>query len=185
MNYIVQTKNWINDFVVQLNLCPFAQHPYKNDRIRYVVYEGRDLEEFIEVLRDELLYIQKTPAKAVETTLLIHPNLLLDFLDYNDFLDVANHLIFALQLDGLVQIASFHPAYQFAGTRVEEVTNYTNRSPFPMLHLLREESIEKAIEQYGSTEQIPANNMKTLRQLGLKKTKKILDDSKRKDRLTE
>ena len=181
MNYIVQTKNWINDFVVHLNLCPFAQFPFENDRIRYVIYEGRNLEDFMEILRQELLLVQKTPAKEIETTLLIHPFILLDFLDYNDFLDVANHLIFALQLEGLIQIASFHPAYQFEGTHKENVTNYTNRSPYPMLHLLREESIEKAIEQYGPTHQIPTNNMETLQEMGLQQTKKLLNDSKRKD----
>jgi len=181
MDNIQHLKNWIKDFVVHYNLCPFAKYPYENDKIRYVVYEKEDVEEFIKILEKELKLLQNTPTEELETTILIHPNLLKDFLAYNDFLSIADNLIFALQLEGVVQIASFHPDYQFADTDKEDVTNYTNRSPYPLLHLLREESITRATEEHGHTEDIPKQNIKTLKELGLKQVKELLYEITRKD----
>jgi len=181
INYIKHTKNWINSFVIALDLCPFAQFPFENSKIRYVVHENNDVQSFLQLLEKELNFLQKTPSEEVETTFLIHPHLFIDFLDYNDFLGIADHLIFTLHLEGVLQVASFHPNYQFAGTEKEAVENYTNRSPYPMLHLLREESVSKAIDWYGDTEEIPFRNSRTLFELGLKQIKQIVNDTTRKD----
>ncbi len=163
--FIEQTKSWIASFVIQHNLCPFAKKPFVQDTIRYVVYEGEDWEELGLVVQKELEYLEKTPKNTTETTIIIIPTALSDFNDYLDYLAFANRLIFALRLDGVVQIASFHPDYQFAETAHSDVTNLTNRSPFPLLHLLREESIEEALEHYDEPESIPERNMETMRRL--------------------
>lgn len=163
--FIEQTKNWIESFVIQYNLCPFAKKPFVQDTIRYVVYEGEDWEELGLIVQNELEYLEKAPKNTTETTIIIIPNALNDFNDYLDYLAFTNRLIFALRLDGVVQIASFHPDYQFAETEHPDVTNLTNRSPFPLLHLLREESIEQALEHYEEPESIPDRNMETMRRL--------------------
>lgn len=164
-NYIADTKKWIETFVIQHNLCPFAKKPYLQNTIRYEIYEGTDWEELGILLQNEAIYLKNTPKSTTETTILIIPNALNDFNDYLDFLAFANRLIFALRLDGVLQIASFHPEYQFDGTTKEDVTNFTNRSPFPLLHLLREESVEAALTHYSEPESIPERNMETMRQL--------------------
>ncbi|MFK7979239.1 MAG: DUF1415 domain-containing protein [Saprospiraceae bacterium] len=164
-NYVETTKKWINTFVIQHNLCPFAKKPYLQNTIRYEVYEGMDWEELGIILQNESLFLKNTAKSTIETTILIIPNALNDFNDYLDFLAFANRLIFALGLDGALQIASFHPDYQFDGTTKEDVTNKTNQSPFPLLHLLREESVEHALAHYKEPESIPERNMETMRQL--------------------
>ncbi len=178
MKIIEQTKHWISSFVVKLNLCPFAAYPLQNDQIRYVVYGGEDLGDLVNLLDKELKLLQYSDNKEIETTLIIHPKVLNDFFDYNDFLAVANQRIFALELEGELQIASFHPDYQFGGTDKDDVTNYTNRSPYPMLHLLREESIEVALEHYEAPEHIPENNMITMQKLGKEKVSKMIEKQK-------
>ena len=174
MKIIEQTKHWISSFVVKLRLCPFAEFPLQNDQIRYVVYEGTDLGDLIDLLDKELKLIQLSNPKEIETTLIIHPKVLNDFYDYNDFLDIANQRIFALDLKGVLQIASFHPNYQFGGTEKDDVTNYTNRSPYPMLHILREESMEIALETYDNPESIPENNMALMHKLGIEEILKMI-----------
>ena len=164
-NYIQETKNWIDSFVIQYNLCPFAKKPFVQDTIRYVIYEGEDWEELGLILQKELGNLEKTPKNTTETTIIIIPAALSDFNDYLDYLAFANRLIFALRLDGVLQIASFHPDYQFAETEYSDVTNFTNRSPFPLLHLLREESVEQALAHYDEPESIPEKNMETMRRL--------------------
>lgn len=164
-NYIADTKKWIETFVIQHNLCPFAKKPYLQNTIRYEIYEGTDWEELGIRFQNEALYLKNTPKSTTETTILIIPNALNDFNDYLDFLAFANRLIFALRLDGVLQIASFHPDYQFDGTTKEDVTNFTNRSPFPLLHLLRAESVEGALAHYAEPESIPERNMETMRRL--------------------
>ena len=164
-NYVATTKNWINTFVIRHNLCPFAKKPYLQNTIRYEVYEGTDWEELGIILQNESLYLKNTPKSTVETTVLIIPNALDDFNDYLDFLAFANRLIFALNLDGVLQIASFHPDYQFYGTAKEDVTNKTNQAPFPLLHLLREESVAAAVAHYTEPASIPERNVETMRQL--------------------
>ena len=175
MNFIEITRKWIASFVVRYHLCPFAKHPLVNDKIHYVVYEGTDIEELISYLKEALEMLSKESPSVVETTFLIHPNILNNFYSYNDFLTIADQLIFALDLEGILQIASFHPKYQFGGTTEEDVTNYTNRSPFPMLHLLREESVEAALENYEDAESIPEKNMDTMQKLGKDKLLTILN----------
>ena len=164
-DYVKLIKKWINTFVIQYNLCPFAKKPYQQNTIRYEVYEGTDWEELGIILQNESLYLKNTPKSTVETTFLIIPNALNDFNDYLDFLAFANRLIFALDLDGVLQIASFHPDYQFDGTAKNDVTNKTNQAPVPLLHLLREESVATALAHYAEPENIPVRNMATMRQL--------------------
>ncbi len=175
MKIIEQTKDWISSFVVKLNLCPFAEYPLQNDQIRYVVYEGRDLKDLVNLLDKELKLLELVNPTEIETTLIIHPNLLNDFYDYNDFLEIANQRIFALDLEGVLQIASFHPNYQFGGTEKKDVTNYTNRSPYPMLHILREERIEVALEKYDNPEAIPEKNMALMNKLGIDEILKLIN----------
>lgn len=173
---IEATRRWLEEFVIGLNLCPFAKHPYRLNRIRFVVEEAENVERLVETVIQELLLLQQLDAKEAETTLIIHPYLLTDFEEYNNFLAIADTLVAQLKLEGILQIASFHPQYQFAETQPDDVENYTNRSPFPMLHLLREESITKAVEQYPNVELIPHRNVDTMRKLGLQTVQQRLDD---------
>ena len=159
------TKNWINDFVIHYNLCPFAKKPFVQNTIRYALYEGVDWEELGLLFQREATFLENTPNSSTETTIIIVPNALNDFNDYLDFLAFANRLIFALRLEGELQIASFHPDYQFDGTEKMDVTNYTNRSPFPLFHLLKEDSVEQALAHYEEPESIPERNMETMRRV--------------------
>jgi hypothetical protein len=165
---IAATRAWIERAVIGLNLCPFAKAVYLKDRIRYVVNHTESLEEVAAALEQELLCLHATPAETVETTLLICPRALVDFLDFNDFLDVADETLDRLGLAGTLQIASFHPGYQFAGTQADDITNCTNRSPYPTLHLLREDSVDAAVAAFPEADQIYLRNMETLRRLGAK-----------------
>lgn len=160
------TRRWIHSIVIGLNLCPFAQRVFDADRIRYVVTDAEDEAALFAALAGELKALAAAPIATVETTLLIHPRAFRDFLDYNDFLDPAEQLIEDLGLQGVIQIASFHPDYQFAETAPDAVENYTNRSPYPMLHLLREESVSRAASDPNELLEIPQRNIETLRALG-------------------
>jgi hypothetical protein len=162
------TRRWIASMVIGLNLCPFAQRVFNGEKIRYVVTEARDESALLQDLRHELEALASAPRSIVETTLLIHPHVLANFLDYNDFLGPADRLLKGLGLRGTIQIASFHPLYRFANTEPDGVENYTNRSPFPMLHLLREQSISEVAaesERLG----IPFRNIETLKAMGKEK----------------
>ncbi len=163
---IATTRNWLEKAVIGLNLCPFARAVYAGDRIRYVVSDAKTPEALLEVLAAELEVLAETDENKTETTLLIHPQVLGDFLDYNDFLELADALVEDLELDGVLQVASFHPQYQFAETEIDDIENCSNRSPYPTLHLLRESSVERAVAAHPDTEQIYRDNIKTLRQLG-------------------
>ena len=163
---IAATVRWIERAVIGLNLCPFARSVHAQLRIRYVVTDADSPEALIEALVAELEFLAGAPPAAVETTLLIHPRVFNDFLDYNDFLDVADAAVEEMGLTGALQVASFHPHYQFAGTDIDDVENCTNRSPYPILHLLREESVARAVEAYPDTDQIYQRNIETLRRLG-------------------
>jgi uncharacterized protein len=165
---IAATRFWIERAVIGLNLCPFAKGVYLSNRVRFVVSEGRTADALLGELERELRALADAAPEDVETTVLIHPHVLRSFFDYNDFLDVADAAIDRLDLTGVLQIASFHPDYQFAGTAPDDVTNYTNRSPYPMLHLLREESVERAVDGYPGAERIPERNIETMRRLGLR-----------------
>jgi uncharacterized protein len=160
------TQRWISSMVIGLNLCPFARRVFEGQFIRYVVTEATDEEALLADLERELKLLVASPIAEVETTLLIHPHALGNFLDYNDFLDAADDLIADLRMEGVIQIASFHPSYWFTGTSPDAVENYTNRSPFPMLHLLREESVSRVAGNAEELDEIPRRNVETLRMMG-------------------
>ena len=164
---ITDTRDWVVKAVIGLNLCPFAKSVHVNDRIRYVVSDATEPEQLLKDLARELLALNRADPLEVDTTLLIHPGVLTDFLAFNDFLDAADGLVEELKLDGILQIADFHPDYQFEGTPEGDIGNYSNRSPYPTLHLLREESIERAVESMPDTAAIYENNLETLDKLGV------------------
>ena len=162
-----RTRSWIASFVIGLNLCPFAQAVFDAGTIRYVASLAKNPKELKAELTEELQSLVALSGDVRETTFLIHPYVLLDFLAYNDFLAVADEVVEELGLSGTIQIASFHPNYQFAGTAPGDAENYSNRSPYPMLHLLREESISAAAEVYGELGEIPVRNRAMLTKLGV------------------
>jgi hypothetical protein len=161
------TRAWIERAVIGLNLCPFARAVYAREQIRYVVSPAQTPGELLADLERELRQLEQAPPEEVDTTLLIHPQALPEFLEYNDFLSVADRAVRRLRLAGVLQIASFHPEYRFAGTAADDVTNYTNRSPYPMLHLLREASVAKAVAAFPDASKIYERNMETLRRVGV------------------
>ncbi len=163
---IDDTRDWVVKAVIGLNLCPFAKAVHVNDRIRYVVSEATEPEALLKDLARELLALNRTDPEEIDTTLVIHPNVLTDFLDFNDFLDAADALVEDLKLDGILQIADFHPNYQFDGIEPDDIANYSNRSPYPTLHILREDSIARAVESMPDTASIYENNLETLDKLG-------------------
>lgn len=164
--FIAETRAWVQRAVIGLNLCPFAKAPQAKDQVRYVCSEARDAEALLAALAEELRHLAQAPPEQVETTLLIHPWVMNDFADYNDFLEIAEAALDALDLTGVIQVASFHPQYQFADTAPEDIGNATNRSPYPTLHLLREESVERAVEAFPDAERIYGANIETLENLG-------------------
>lgn len=170
---IGKTQIWLEKAVIGLNLCPFAKAVHVKKLIRYVVTPAKTEEELLQILIKELQYLVQTSPEEVDTTLIIHPEIFHDFLDYNEFLAVADGAVQSVDLEGVIQIASFHPKYQFAGTAPEDVTNYTNRSPYPMLHLLRESSVTKVLETFQNPEAIPEKNIETLNDLGIEGWKKL------------
>ncbi len=169
---VSSVRRWVKNIVVDLNLCPFAGHELLNNRIRFVVTESRTVEQLLEAMAAELDRLNDDP--AIETTLLIHPHVLQNFLDYNQFLDIAEELLLQMGLEGVYQIASFHPDYQFADTAVDDAENYTNRSPYPLLHILREQSLERSIAAYPNVENIPVRNAENMNSLGWEKLQKLM-----------
>jgi hypothetical protein len=165
---VASTRTWIERAVIGLNLCPFAKAVYLTERVRYTVSDAATSGALRDDLARELSTLAQAVPTAIDTTLLIHPNVLTDFADYNAFLDVADATVKTLGLVGVLQVASFHPAYQFAGTVPDDVTNCTNRSPYPMLHLLREASIDRAVAAGPEAPTIYQHNMETMRRLGIK-----------------
>jgi hypothetical protein len=166
MNAIAATHHWLEEAVIGLNLCPFARTVYVKRQIRWVESTARDALDLREDLVRELQFLVAADPETVNTTLLIHPHALNDFLEYNDFLDVVDAAIEEHGLVGILQVASFHPAYHFEGTAPDGVENFTNRSPHPMLHLLREDSISRAIATFPDAATIYERNVATLRRLG-------------------
>lgn len=163
---IAATQLWLERAVIGLNLCPFAKAVHVKKQIRYVVSSATHPEELLEELMHEFEVLAEATSEKIDTTLLIHPYVLTDFLDYNDFLGVVDEALEDMELDGILQVASLHPQYQFADTQPDDIENYTNRSPYPTLHLLREASIVKAVAAFPEAEQIFDNNIATLRRLG-------------------
>jgi hypothetical protein len=152
--------------VIGLNLCPFAKAVHVKQQIHYALSQARGVNELREELGTQLGELVKLNADVRDTTLLIVPTVLRDFLDFNDFLAEAEEVLIGLDLEGVIQIASFHPDYQFAGTRTDDITNFTNRSPYPTLHLIREASIDRAVEAFPDPQAIFETNMQTLENLG-------------------
>ncbi|MFT7651814.1 MAG: hypothetical protein ACI9ON_002321 [Limisphaerales bacterium] len=164
-------SSWLDTFVVGMNLCPFAGKEITQGRVRLAVTDANDEDALLAALQDEILALAQDP--ATETTLLIHPLVLNDFLDYNDFLSVSDSLLQDMNAEGEFQIASFHPHYQFAETEFDDAENYTNRSPFPLLHILRERSVSHAVETHPNVNEIPANNIAQLNKLGTEHLKTL------------
>ena len=171
---IAATRNWLEKAVIGLNLCPFAKAVYVKDQVRFVLSDATTPEALVEQLAEELLLLRDTPAEQIDTTLIIHPEVLTDFLDYNDFLDNADAAVEALDLGGILQVASFHPDYQFDGTHPDDPSNYTNRAPYPTLHLLREDSVERAVAAFPDPDVIVERNIATLDKLGAEGFKRLL-----------
>ena len=159
-------RRWLERAVIGLNLCPFAKAVYAKEQVRIVISDASTASALLEQLGEELVLLRDTPATQTDTTLLVHPQVLGDFLDYNDFLDTADALVEALQLEGVLQVASFHPDYQFAGTAPDDAENLTNRAPYPCLHLLREDSVARAVAAYPEPDSIIERNIKTMQALG-------------------
>lgn len=160
------TRVWLERAVIGLNLCPFAKAVHVKGQIHYAVSQARTARELLKDLIFELKELVAQDASVRDTTLLIAPDCLADFLDFNDFLADAEQALVDMELDGVLQIASLHPHYQFAGTSVDDITNFTNRSPYPTLHLLREDSIDRAVAAFPDAEAIFGVNMQTMEQLG-------------------
>lgn len=165
-------RRWVESFVIGMNLCPFARREFLQERIRFAVTQASTETDLLMALEAELEILVNNP--AVETTLLIHPGVLQDFHDYNQFLDYADGLLLQMGLEGVYQVASFHPDYQFDDADPDAVENYTNRSPYPMLHLIREASLDLVLADYPDPEEIPRRNIEHMKKLGKSKLKAIL-----------
>ncbi|HEY0490219.1 MAG TPA: DUF1415 domain-containing protein [Telluria sp.] len=171
---IAVTRRWLERAVIGLNLCPFAKAVTVKQQVRFVLSEATTPDALLEELGAELMRLQQADPEELDTTLIIHPQVLGDFLDYNDFLELADALVAELDLEGELQVASFHPEYQFAGTDPDDVGNCTNRSPYPTLHLLREASVERAVAAYPDPDVIVDRNIETLQKLGIEGWRKLL-----------
>lgn len=163
---IAATQQWLERAVIGLNLCPFAKAVHVKGQIHYVVSDSADSQTVLDLLEAELRALQDADPEQRDTTLLIAPALHPDFLDFNDFLAAADALLRRMKLVGTLQIASFHPLFQFAGTEPDDITNYTNRAPYPILHVLREDSLDRAVQAFPEAEAIFEKNMQTLEDLG-------------------
>jgi hypothetical protein len=173
---VAATRKWLEKAVIGLNLCPFASPAHMEGRIGYIVSAARSADELVADLAREICALMAADPARLETTLLIHPFVLGDFLEYNEFLDLADATVDALGFEGEVQVASFHPQYCFAGSAPDDIENYTNRSPYPTLHLLREESVERALAAVPGTDAIYERNIGTLRRLGLAGWRRLWND---------
>jgi hypothetical protein len=173
-NHLEITKNWVEKIVIGLNFCPFAKPVFTKNQIKFVLSEAKNPNELTKDFLEELNFLTGIEGDDTETTILVHPFVLEDFGHYLDYVDYANDLVYQAGLEGRLQIASFHPNYQFDNTDPTDIENYTNRSPFPMLHILREDTLEKAIKTYPNVEDIPTNNIKKLKEIGLEAFKKLM-----------
>lgn len=174
MQPIQSTKNWISNVIVGHNFCPFAKREVLRDSIHYQVAESNDLMVALQGLFAECQRLDQEP--KIETTFIIYPNAFKTFKRYLKFLDLAEALLIDQEYEGIYQLASFHPEYCFADADLDDPANYTNRSPYPMLHILREASLEEALENYDEPESIPERNIKAARKMGLNQLKKLLKD---------
>ena len=173
---IEATQRWLERAVIGLELCPFAKAVHVRQQIRWVQSEARSTDALLADLLTEMQRLSAAEPETIDTTLIVHPHVLTDFLDFNDFLDVADAALEELGLDGTLQVASFHPQFQFAGTAADDLGNCSNRSPYPTLHLLRESSIERAVAAFPQAEAIYERNIETLQKLGPDGWQRLLED---------
>jgi uncharacterized protein len=171
---IAETRAWVDRVVIGLNLCPFARAVQAKDRVRYTVSHATVAQGLLMDLCDELQHLAAADPAAIDTTVLVHPQVLGDFDDYNDFLGIAEAAVVELGLEGELQIASFHPDYRFDGTEPDDISNATNRSPWPTLQLLREASLDKAVAAFPDPEAIYENNIRTLESLGTERWAELM-----------
>ena len=171
-----RVRAWVEKAVIGLNLCPFAKGVYGKGQVRIVIDQSDNVHELTEQLRGQLLALADTPAAQVDTTLLVVPTLFEDFGQFNDYLDIAEALLDQLELVGELQIASFHPKYQFADTDPDDISNYTNRAPYPILHLLREDSLDEAVAQFPDASVIFERNIETVQRLGQAGWERLLNE---------
>ena len=166
-------ERWLDEVVIGLNFCPFAAKPRRNEQVRFVTSEASSEESLLTDLQDELTFLDQTPPSEIETTLLIVPEMLTDFYDYNQFLDLVDELLARFEWEGVFQVASFHPDYCFADAESDSVENLTNRSPYPILHIIREESIENALENITEPDEIYKRNIQTMKKLSVDQMKTL------------
>ena len=164
-SHLQATREWVEKFVIGLNLCPFAAPVAAQGRIRYALSEARDIDVLYQDLLRELDHLIQVDPETVETTILVHPWVLNDFEEYLDFLEIVDEAIEEAELDGILQVASFHPEYQFEGPPADDPSHRTNRSPYPMLHILREASLTIALDNYPDPEMIPERNIAKMREM--------------------
>jgi len=169
---IRQTESWLSSFIINYNICPFAKREHDRHSIHYAVIKSESIEQCLESVINECQRLDSNP--AIETTLVIFPNNFNQFDDFLDFLSLSESLLIDLLYEGVYQLASFHPDYCFEGEAASDPANYTNRSPYPMLHIIRELSLEKALDSYPHPEKIPERNISLTRQMGLEKLQTIL-----------
>lgn len=163
---IARTRRWIERAVIGLNLCPFAKAVYNKQQVRIVLSDATTEAALLAELGEELALLRDTGPEMIDTTLIVHPEVLQSFPDYNDFLDLADALVAEMSLEGVIQVASFHPDYQFADAEIGDVSNNTNRSPYPTLHLLREDSIDRAVAAYPDPSVLFERNIEVVEELG-------------------
>jgi uncharacterized protein len=170
---IEETRQWLERAVIGLNLCPFAKAVHIKEQIRYVVSDATNIDALCDDLVKELEYLAEVSPEKIDTTLIIHPHVMNDFLVFNDFLEVVDEIVEELELDGILQVAPFHPQFQFQDTEADDITNFTNRAPYPTLHLLREDSVTRAVEAFPDELAIAQTNIETMRKLGHAGWKKL------------
>ena len=173
------TRDWLEKVVLKYQLCPFAKLPFQKEQIRYRYAEHFEEADILQILKEELNLLATHGPQEIETTLLILPDLWKDFIAFWDFVGMAENELINWGYEGVFQLATFHPQYQFAGTRKEAASNYTNRSPLPILHLLREDSIEKAIATYPNVDMVPIKNMEKMEKEGIAHWQKMLSQIKK------
>lgn len=162
---LAATRHWLTRAVIGLNLCPFAKSVHVKGQVRYAVSQASGLEDAFADLKTELRALAEADPEAIDTTLVIFSLAFVEFAEFSDAIHFADQLLRQLRLDGMLQIASFHPHYQFDGSEPEDIENYTNRAPYPILHLLREASIDRAVEAFPDAAEIYERNQATLRRL--------------------
>ena len=175
-DFLEDTRRWLERAVIGLNLCPFAKAVHAKGQVRWVLSDATEPADLLEELGEELAFLRDADPADVDTTLIVHPHVLQDFIEYNDVLGDADDLVEAMELDGVLQVASFHPDYQFADSDPDDIENFTNRAPYPTLHLLREDSVSRAVDAFPDPDVIVERNVETLEKLGHAGWRALLGD---------